>query len=206
MKEDRRRHWDAVYAEKTERQLSWHQDDPSPSLELFDASGLSRDASVIDMGAGTSRFAASLIARGIDDITVLDISGVALENARQQIGQAGKKITWVEADITSWVPSRQYDLWHDRAVFHFLTDEDDRTAYMAALWQALKPRGFAIIATFAPDGPERCSGLPVVRYSPPGLGRTLGSRYELISHLSHQHKTPWGSPQSFQFSLFQKIE
>lgn len=206
MIEDRRQHWDKVYAEKTESQLSWHQDDPYASLELIDVSGIPPDAAVIDIGAGTSRLAACLIARGMKDITVLDISGIALDNARRQIGEAGNLVTWVEADITRWVPSQRYDLWHDRAVFHFLAELGDRAAYLAALGRALRPGGHVIIATFAPDGPERCSGLPVVRYSPDDLWQVLGSRYQLVSHLRHLHKTPWGSPQSFQFSLFRMTQ
>lgn len=202
---DRKTHWDCVYREKPEASLTWHQDRPAVSLALIDNAGLTPSSSVIDVGGGTSRLAASLLAIGMCDVTVLDVSGVALDNARDQLGGAGKSVKWIATDITAWSPDRQYDLWHDRAVFHFLVDPDERRAYVANLKKGLRIGGHAIIATFAPDGPEKCSGLPVVRYSPTDLGAVLGDDFELITHRNEMHQTPMGRTQSFQFSLFRRI-
>lgn len=201
---DLKKHWERIYGEKTESQLSWHQDDPAVSLELSELAGVTPGSSVIDIGGGTSRYAPSLVEKGLGDVTVLDVSRAALDAARRRIGEEAEKIQWVAANVTTWEPSRRYDLWHDRAVFHFLIDQKDRAAYIDRLSRCLKPGGHAIMATFALDGPETCSGLPVVRYDPESLGRTLGERFELIASRLHEHRTPWGSPQSFQFSLFRK--
>ncbi|WP_269583138.1 class I SAM-dependent methyltransferase [Roseibium sp. Sym1] len=204
MTQDRRTHWEKVYEEKAEAELSWTQADPGISLELSETAGITGASSVIDVGAGTSRFGARLIQRGIHDVTVLDISEFAIERARRESGEAGEAITWIVADITTWTPSRTFDLWHDRAVFHFLVDQGDRAAYIARLHRALRPGGHAIIATFALDGPDKCSGLPVVRYSPQTLGETLGEEFKLIQSRLDVHRTPWDSPQPFQFSLFER--
>ena len=204
MREDRKDRWDKVYAEKPEAQLSWHQDTPSVSLELMELAGLTPETSIIDVGGGTSHLAASLIERGVRDVTVLDLSSVALDASKASLGVMGETVIWIATDITKWEPHRHYDLWHDRAVFHFLVSPDDRDAYLDRLGRSLKSGGHAIIATFALDGPEKCSGLPVVRYSPDSLSQSLGQGYELLAHRFHTHHTPWGSQQSFQFSLFRK--
>ena len=205
MPDERVSHWEEVYREKDDAQLSWHQDDPSISLELCDVAGVVSGSSVIDIGGGTSRFAERLIERGLCDVSVLDLSKAALDRSRHQLGPASERIEWIAADVTTWRPDRSYDLWHDRAVFHFLIDADDRTAYRDRLCRCLRPGGHAIIATFALDGPEKCSGLPVVRYDPEGLSEVLGDRFRLVAHRRHAHKTPWGTPQSFQYSLLQKV-
>jgi ubiquinone/menaquinone biosynthesis C-methylase UbiE len=199
--DERGQHWERVYREKDDTQLSWYQDDPKISLELCDLAGVDSASSVIDIGGGTSRFAERLIERGLIDVSVLDLSAAALDRSRRQLGPLGEQIEWIAADVTVWIPDRSYDLWHDRAVFHFLVDADDRTAYLDRLCRCLRPGGHAIIATFALDGPEKCSGLPIVRYDPEGLSGELGDRFTLVAHRRHTHKTPWGSPQSFQFSL-----
>lgn len=202
---ERKEHWDVVYGEKSEAQLSWHQDNPRLSLELIEMSGATANSSAIDIGGGTSRLASSLLAMGLHDITVLDLSQVALDTARNRLGQAGEKVKWISADITSWVPDRYYDLWHDRAVFHFLVDPAERAAYLKSLSRAVSVGGHVIIATFAPDGPEKCSGLPVVRYSPSDLAEILGESFEIVAHRHHLHQTPSGKRQSFQFSLFRRL-
>jgi trans-aconitate methyltransferase len=199
-------HWDNVYREKAEASLTWHQDRPTTSLDLIDVAGLTPAASVIDIGGGTSRLAAALLADGFTDVTVLDVSGVALDKARSQLGHAGKSVTWIATDITAWRPDRTYDLWHDRAVFHFLVSPDEQKLYLDNLKRALHVGGHAIIATFAPDGPEKCSGLPVVRYSPAALGAVMGSGFELIAHQDEMHQTPPGRLQAFQFSLFRRTD
>lgn len=204
MSEDRKDHWNKVYGKKSEAQLSWHEDAPSVSQELMELAGLTPKTSIIDVGGGTSRLAASLVERGLRDVTVLDLSQVALDTNKAMLGAEGRSVNWIAADITDWEPHRQYDLWHDRAVFHFLVNADDRDAYLDRLARSLKPGGHAIIATFALDGPEKCSGLPVTRYSPVSLSRTLGDSYDLLAYRFHMHHTPWGSQQSFQFSLFRK--
>lgn len=202
---DRSDHWESVYRQKAERELSWHQDDPSVSLDLADVARLTADTSVIDIGGGTSRLAAALLGRGLRDVTVLDLSQAALDAARARLGPEGHRVTWIAADVTRWTPGRRFGLWHDRAAFHFLVDPADRAAYIARLGRALAPGGHAIIATFAPDGPEKCSGLPVVRYSPETLAQELGEGFAPVTHRLHDHQTPRGARQSFQFSLFRKL-
>lgn len=204
MSNDREHHWNTVYRDKPETQLSWHQDDPSSSLDLMAMMPDDPDAAIIDIGGGTSRLAARLLDLGVRDVSVLDISSEALAAAQRTLGAASDRITWIAADITLWKPERRYDLWHDRAVFHFLTDASDRAAYLDALSRALGPGGHAMISTFALDGPETCSGLPVTRYSPQTLLDALGSGYDLVTCRDHRHLTPWGSPQPFQVSLFRK--
>lgn len=204
MTDKRQAHWDTVYDQKSETQLSWHQEEAQLSLELARLAGLSATSSAIDIGGGTSRFAGALLDLGLRDITVLDLSRVALDAARQRLGHPGNAVTWIAADITAWPPDRQYDFWHDRAVFHFLVDAEDRAAYLNSLAKGLDVGGHAMIATFAPDGPETCSGLPVARYSPEDLAKVLGERFALVAHRHHLHQTPWGKPQSFQFSLFRR--
>jgi SAM-dependent methyltransferase len=204
MAEDRKAHWDAVYEHKAEGQLSWHQDEAGVSLDLAKLAGVTAGSSAIDIGGGTSPFAEALVGLGLTDISVLDISQVALEKAHVRLGSAGNAITWIAADITSWTPGRHFDLWHDRAVFHFLVNASDRAAYLDCLAKAAGIGGHAIIATFAPDGPETCSGLPVARYSPEDLASVLGPAFDLVAHRHHLHHTPWNKPQSFQFSLFRR--
>ena len=201
MAQDRPQHWDGIYRDKEDARLSWHQDDPAISLELCALAEIGAGSSVIDIGAGTSRFAARLIERGIGEMAVLDVSGAALERAREAMGPIGERIDWITADVTTWTPTRRYDLWHDRAVFHFLVDAHDRAAYRERLRGCLNPGGHAIIATFAPDGPETCSGLPVARYDPEALVLELGEGFTLAAHRRHVHHTPWGTPQPFQYSL-----
>jgi SAM-dependent methyltransferase len=200
--EQRQLHWQNVYQSKSEHDVSWFQDTPGPSLELMDEIGVTPTASVVDIGGGASRLVDRLIERGYEDVTVLDLSDAALTAAQVRLGDLADRARWIVADVTQWEPATAYDLWHDRAAFHFLTEDADRAAYIARLRRGLKLGGHAIIATFALDGPERCSGLPVVRYSPNSLQETLGADFTLIASRSDIHATPWGSTQSFQFSGF----
>ena len=197
-------HWETVYSTKHETEVSWFQDYPAPSLAMIAAAGATVASAVIDIGGGESRLVDALVADGHRDVTVLDLSGTALQVARQRMGAAAAGVEWIVADVTAWRPPRRFDIWHDRAAFHFLADESERAAYVAALDAALPPGGHAIIATFAPDGPERCSGLPVTRYDGEGLARALGAGFRRIDSRPHRHVTPWGAAQSFQFSLFRK--
>ncbi|MCA6107557.1 class I SAM-dependent methyltransferase [Bradyrhizobium cenepequi] len=202
--QDRQDHWQNVYTSKAENEVSWFQESPAASIELIMQVGATRSSAIIDIGGGASRLVDDLIEKGFEDVTVLDVSEAALQVAKNRLGDRAARVDWIVADVTTWEPPKTCDIWHDRAAFHFLTEENDRTAYVARLKQALKAGGHAIIATFALDGPERCSGLPVVRYDPESLGRILGPAFELIDRRQHRHTTPWGAKQSFQFSVFRK--
>lgn len=201
---DRQNHWENVYATKGENEVSWFQEAPEPSLQLIELAGAIRTSGIIDIGGGASRLVDYLVSQGYEDVTVLDLSDAALASARSRIGDKADRVTWIAADVTVWEPSRTYDVWHDRAAFHFLTDPKDQMAYVARLRRALRPGGHAIIGTFAPDGPERCSGLMVSRYDANSLAATLGSGFELIDTRRHEHATPWGAIQKFQFSTFRR--
>jgi len=203
--ESRRIHWEKVYAGKRENEVSWFQENPAPSLDLIAKAGATAASALIDVGGGASRLIDALIENGFQAVTVLDLSETALAAAKARLGGRARQVQWVVADVTVWEPqAAAYDVWHDRAAFHFLTEERDRTAYVARLTKAVKPGGHAIMATFAPDGPERCSGLPVARYDAQSLGRAVGDAFELVETRRHEHKTPSGSEQPFQFSLFRR--
>ena len=199
---DRQAHWQNVYATKAEKEVSWFQENPAPSLDLIAATGIRTDADIIDVGGGASRLVDSLLERGFHRLAVLDLSANALKEAKKRLGRSADGIDWIAADVTTWQPSRLYDLWHDRAAFHFLTEAADRDAYVARLKKAVRAGGNVIIATFAPDGPERCSGLPIVRYDPEAVAAALGPEFELIDSRRHDHVTPGGNMQRFQFSRF----
>lgn len=200
---DRQEHWEQVYRSKGETDVSWYEASPELSLSLLERAGLHPGLSVIDIGGGASRLADALVERGQAHVAVLDLSAAALETVRSRLGDPAN-VEWIVTDISRWKPSRQYDLWHDRAALHFLTEPADQSAYVEALAQALAPYGRAVIGTFAPDGPEKCSGLVVARHDAQSLGALFGERFRLISDLRHQHTTPWGSMQQFQFSTFER--
>ena len=200
----RQAHWENVYTTKGEKEVSWFQEDPAPSLELIALTGLPEDADIIDIGGGASRLVDELLARKFCRLTVLDLSGAALGVAKNRLGDSGAGVQWVIADVTKWEPTQTYDLWHDRAAFHFLTDQADQSAYVDRLKRAVKPGAHIIIGTFAPEGPERCSGLPIVRHDADTLSRILGSDFTLIDTRRHDHATPWGAVQRFQFSTFRR--
>jgi SAM-dependent methyltransferase len=197
-------HWENVYATKGENEVSWFQETPAPSLELMDLAQLTPDSAIIDIGGGASRLVDRLVGRGFQNVTVLDLSESALSAAKARLGDQANNVQWVVADVTTWKPPQIYDLWHDRAAFHFLTDDAARSAYVDRLKKALKPAGHVVIGTFAPDGPERCSGLPVTRHDSVSLAAILGPEFELTDTRPHQHVTPWGATQQFQFSTFRR--
>ncbi len=203
-RESRQDHWENVYTSKGENEVSWFQESPATSLELLELVGARPSSAVVDIGGGASRLVDALLARGFEDVTVLDLSGAALRAARARLGEEGVNAKWITADVTLWQPSRIYDVWHDRAAFHFLTDAGDQAAYVRRLRQALRPGGHAVIATFAPDGPEKCSGLPVARHSAESLGALLGQDVVLVDSRRREHRTPWQSVQKFQFSTFRR--
>jgi trans-aconitate methyltransferase len=203
--ENRHDHWQKVYTSKGENELSWFQENPALSLECIDRAGANPASAIIDIGGGASRLVDALIERGFRAITVLDLSEAALAAAKARLGDRAHRVQWLASDVTTWEPPQSFDIWHDRAAFHFLTEARDQAAYLSRLRQALKPGGHAIIATFAPDGPERCSGLPVMRYDAASLAQTLGDGFALVEAQNHQHITPWHSMQQFQFSIFRRV-
>lgn len=195
-------YWDDVYAAKGPAEVSWYQATPAASLSLIRASSAAPATKIIDIGGGASVLADHLLAEGFSDITVLDISANAIARAQQRLGADAARIHWIVASITNWQPETQYGIWHDRAVFHFLTNPADRDTYRQALTCALLPGGSAIIATFAPDGPERCSGLPIERYSPESLAAELGRDFTLVESVTEDHRTPAGAVQRFIYCRF----
>jgi SAM-dependent methyltransferase len=202
---ERRSHWDNVYTAKAENEVSWFQESPTVSLALIKASGLARESAIIDIGGGASRLVDVLLDEGFEDLTVLDISESAVEAAKARLGARAKEVQWVVADVTTWKPPRHYDLWHDRAALHFLIDPHDRIAYGERVAMGVRPGGHVIIGTFALDGPERCSGLPVMRHDTASLAHMLGPEFEPVETRRHDHRTPTGSTQRFQFSRFRRV-
>ena len=201
---ERQSHWQNVYRTKGERDVSWFEETPAISLDLIRATGVGADGSIVDIGGGASRLVDALIAEGFRSLSVLDVSEQALAMSRDRLGPRAEHVTWIVADVTTWRPDKSYDLWHDRAAFHFLTEPGDRAAYAACLRNAVRSGGHVIIGTFAPDGPERCSGLPVLRHDAASIGEVLGPSVKLIESRRHDHQTPGGTIQRFQFSRFQR--
>ena len=199
---ERHRHWDSVYESKGEQGVSWFEASPLVSMEMLEAAGLTSTSCVLDVGGGESRLVDTLLDRGLDCLAVLDVSAKALEHARERLGQAGQVVTWLTSDVTGSWSLKPMDIWHDRAVFHFLTEPDDRRSYVRHMRAVVKHRGAAVIATFAPDGPAKCSGLPVLRYSPESLAAELEGEFALVESRRHLHATPWGASQAFQYSRF----
>jgi len=190
------RHWDRVHrSDPTE--VSWYQPEPVTSLELMDTLGVDAETAVIDVGAGASTLVDELLRRQFRDVTVLDISGVALEVTRRRLGADADRVHWLQEDLRAWTPSRRYGLWHDRAVFHFLVDPPDQDRYRRLLAAALDPGGAVVIATFSPAGPTHCSGLPVARHSAEDVVEFLGPEFELVEARCEEHITPSGVRQPF---------
>jgi trans-aconitate methyltransferase len=195
MSSARARHWNSAYEDRGAEGVSWYQALPAVSLELVEALGISHEAPVIDIGGGASFLAKSLLERGFSDVTVLDISRSAL--AMSERDQGGSGISLIEADVLRWNSTRRYGLWHDRATFHFLVADRDRATYTRKLEATLAPGGFVILATFAPDAPPTCSGMPVVRYSEQDLAEVLGPSFEVVESRREEHTTPRGAVQQF---------
>ncbi len=202
---DPKSHWEQVYTQRAPTEVSWYQANPTRSLELVRRCGLDREAAIIDVGGGASTLVDRLISAGFVRPAVLDISRRALGRAQERLGPLAKEVDWFEADVTRWVPPYPYDLWHDRAVFHFLAHPADRRRYLLTLEHVLRPGGHLIIATFGPNGPERCTGLPVVRYDTAGLLDVLGDRFELREEAEEEHLTPAGATQAFRFWRLQHV-
>ena len=191
-------HWEGIYSTKQMTEVSWFQEHSDVSLDLIGRTGIGKGGLIIDVGGGASRLVDDLLAKGYQGLTVLDISATALSLAKRRLGTRARDVNWLEADITSAVlPHQRFDLWHDRAVFHFLTDSLDRARYIQAARDSVRTGGHIIVAAFGPDGPLKCSGLPVVRYSPDRLHDEFGAAFELVEHTSEDHRTPFGTVQQF---------
>lgn len=202
---DRKQHWEQVYNTKAPDSVSWFQEHADQSLRLIHSTGLAKQAAIIDVGGGASRLADDLVLEGYTDLTVLDLSAAALAVARQRMGKHADAVHWMEGDITrARFPKYRFDVWHDRAVFHFLTDPADRRAYVERVRHAVRPGGHVIVATFAEDGPEKCSGLPVMKYQPETLHAEFGDAFLLIEHEKETHHTPFGTVQQFVYCYCRK--
>jgi SAM-dependent methyltransferase len=200
MTEERKSHWEGVYRDKHSTEVSWFQEVPDKSLALVVGTGTSQKDAILDVGGGASTLVDHLLDAGYVDITVLDLASKAFDQSRQRLGERASAPSWVVSDITRFEPQRKYRLWHDRAVLHFLTDPEDRRRYMSVLKQALDPGGHVVIAAFGPEGPPKCSGLEIRRYTIEMLAELLGPEFELQSHELENHQTPMGATQQFLYS------
>lgn len=199
---DPKAHWEHVYTNRPAQQVSWFQPHAERSLALIERIAMGRRCSVIDVGGGASTLVDDLLARHRFDVSVLDLSQAALDVARQRLGADAQRVQWLVGDVTQTpLPAQAYDLWHDRAVFHFLTEPAQRAAYVAQVRHAVRPGGHVIVAAFGPDGPLQCSGLPVMRYAPDALHAQFGNAFELIEHQTEAHHTPGGAVQQFVYCL-----
>jgi ubiquinone/menaquinone biosynthesis C-methylase UbiE len=195
---NKKTHWENIYQTKEVNEVSWYREHLENSLRLILQTGVGTDAAIIDIGGGSSTLVDDLLSRGFVDVSALDISGQALETSRKRLGAKAHLIQWIEADITqASLPENHYDVWHDRAVFHFLTDAEDRRKYINLVKRSLKPGGHIIVASFGLNGPKKCSGLDVVQYSPDSMHDEFGKSFELVESLSETHQTPFGTTQEF---------
>ncbi|KZC15709.1 methyltransferase [Rhodanobacter sp. FW510-R12] len=202
---ERQQHWETVYRTKAPDAVSWYRPHLDTSLALIERAAPDRGAAVLDVGGGASTLVDDLLARGYRDLGVLDISAEALNVARERLGKAADAVTWLAADLLDApLQEARYDLWHDRAVFHFLALEEQRARYLKQLTRALKPGGHAVLATFGPQGPLKCSGLDTVRYDADELARVLGDGFTLLDSTLEFHATPFGTTQQFLYALFQR--
>lgn len=201
-------HWEHIYDKKGSTQVSWYQEHAQYSLQYIRNTGIQKGqkgSHIIDVGGGASTLVDDLIADGFQQISVLDVSGTALQLAQQRLGAKAARINWIEADILEAdLPDQTYDVWHDRAVFHFLTRVSDQQRYVAVVRKSVRKGGHVIVATFAPDGPERCSGLEVVRYSPESLHSEFGTEFEALDSAHETHHTPFGTEQKFIYCYCRK--
>lgn len=198
-------HWSGVWDQADPDRVSWFEPRPETSLRLIESSGVAYGAALIDVGAGASLLTSQLLEAGYEDLTVLDISAGGLAAGRSRLGPRAASVAWIEADVRHFEPSRMWDLWHDRAVFHFLIRAEDRTAYLGTLDRALAPDGQVVLATFGPEGPVRCSGLEVRRYSVESLADELGAGFRLEVSSLQEHTTPAGGIQQFLHARFSRV-
>jgi hypothetical protein len=201
---DNHTHWERTYSTKAETAVSWFQEHAVRSLAMIEAAAPERTSSIIDVGGGASRLIDDLIEHGYRDLTVLDLSETALSRSRARLGRRAEIVSWIAADITQWKPERTWDVWHDRAAFHFLIDAASQDAYIAALKRGTCSGSAVIMATFGPTGPARCSGLPVMRYSPAALAERLGRDFVQYDQAADEHHTPMSTTQDFIYAAFRR--
>ena len=197
-------HWENIYATKQANEVSWTQAVPQTSLNFIHNSGLNKDAPIIDIGGGDSKLVDYLLDEGFENVSVLDISEKALEKTRKRLGNKAGKVNWIVSDITEFQPQTKYDFWHDRAAFHFMTTSSQIVQYLSVARQAIKQNGFITIGTFSEQGPEKCSGLDVQRYSEATLSNELKNGFEKIKCIAEEHTTPFNTKQNFLFCSFKR--
>jgi ubiquinone/menaquinone biosynthesis C-methylase UbiE len=203
---NKKTHWETVYETKSDRQVSWYREHLDNSLWLILDTKVGKDAAIIDVGGGSSTLADDLLNHGFADVSVLDISAAALQKSKTRLAEKAAQIEWIEADITQvYLPKHHFDVWHDRAVFHFLTGAADRRKYVELVKRSLKVGGHIIVAAFGENGPQKCSGLEVVRYSPETMHGEFGSGFKLIKTFNEIHKTPFGTTQEFVYCYCRKF-
>ena len=200
---DAKEHWENIYQTKKPDEVSWYQEKPKTSLNLIAEIDLDKDAWIIDVGAGASKLADNLLALGFRNITALDVSSNALNESKKRLGDRANNVKWIVSDLREFETDDVYDLWHDRAVLHFLTDEEDIRRYIGLVRTYLKPEGYIIVSTFSVNGPKRCSGLDVRQYSEDSM-KTMFTGFEHIKSFEEEHLTPWGASQIFIWSIFRK--
>jgi len=200
----RQQHWERVWSRDNPREVGWYQESPAVSLSLVDETGIDRDGRILDVGGGASTLVDGLLDRGFENIEVLDLTDSAFGHSRSRLGTRAERVTWTTEDVTTFRATQPIDLWHDRAVLHFLTKERDRELYIRSLTESLAPAGHVIIATFALDGPRRCSGLKVVRYGPREITALLGGSFQLLEIVHETHLTPGDIKQRFTYFRFQR--
>jgi SAM-dependent methyltransferase len=198
-------YWNSIYQKKDEKEVSWFQETPAKSLELIDSFQFPHDANIIDIGGGDSRLVDHLIAREFNKISVLDISGASLAKLKDRLGDDAEKITYIETDILNFKPTMHYQLWHDRAAFHFLTTLEQVEKYLQIANDAIATNGYLIVSTFSKSGPEKCSGLSITQYSEEELKKLFGKFFQNVKCFEDSHQTPWGSQQDFVYCGFKKI-
>ena len=202
---EKKNHWDFVYQNKDFKEVSWYQETPTTSIEFLESLHLSKSAKIIDIGGGESRFVDYLIEKGFENITVLDISATAIDKKKRELGdKISAKIKWIVSDIVDFQPVEQYDFWHDRATFHFLTDNHDVEKYVETVRQFVKPDGALILSTFSENGPTKCSGLPIQQYSEQTLSARVEAFFTKIKCVVVDHKTPFQTIQNFIFCSFKR--
>lgn len=200
---DRKKHWENVYETKDPNEVSWTQETPKTSLAFIESFGLDKSANIIDIGGGDSKLVDYLLEEGFKHITVLDISEKSLEKAKVRLGEKAKKVTWIVSDILDFEPTKVYDVWHDRAAFHFLTTKEEIEKYKSIVEKAVQ--GYLVIGTFSENGPLKCSGLEISQYSEEKLISTFKNNFEKIDSILEDHETPFGTIQNFLFCSFKKI-
>lgn len=203
---NKQEHWENVYQTKAHDEVSWFSEHLDTSLRMICNTGVGKDAAIIDVGGGNSSLVDDLLEHGLVDVSVLDISGKAINDSKERLGNNAKNVSWYVADITDvTLPENQFDVWHDRAVFHFLTAEEDRRKYVGLVRRSLKPGGHIIVASFSLEGPLKCSGLDVMRYSPDSMHGEFGNGFQLVESTNETHNTPFGTAQAFVYCYCRKI-